>query len=105
MISGPALPQYDRLVFTANADKPMRLSVQLRVPGGQEGERWQRSVYVDTMPRDITVFFNDMRPAGPARGERPALEAVDSVLFVVDTTNTALGSSGRVWIDNVRYGR
>ena len=105
MSSGPTLSQFDRVTFTANADRPMRLSVQLRVPGGQQGERWQRSVFVDDMPRAITVYFDDTRAVGPTRTERPALDAVDSILFVVDTVNTPLGGSGRIWIDDVSYGR
>jgi hypothetical protein len=105
MTSGGTLARFDRIVFTANADRPMRLSVQLRTPGGQQGERWQRSVFVGEMPREITVFFDDMRAAGPTRSERAPLDTVDSVLFVVDTVNTPLGGSGRVWIDDVKYGR
>ena len=105
MASGASLRNFDRLVFTANADRPMRLSVQLRAPGGADGERWQRSVYLDDRPREITVYFDDLRPAGPTRTERPPLDAIDSILFVVDTVNTALGSNGRVWIDDVKYAR
>lgn len=105
MMSGGSLASFDRIVFTANADRPMRVSVQLRAPGGQQGERWQRSVYLDEMPREITVFFDDMRAAGPTRSERAPLDAVESILFVVDTVNTPLGGSGRVGIDDVTYGR
>ncbi len=105
MSTGPTLPQFDRVTFTANADRPMRMSVQLRVPGGQQGERWQRSVYLDDMPRQITVYVDDTRAVGPTRTERPPLDAVDSILFVVDTLNTPLGGSGRIWIDDVRYAR
>jgi hypothetical protein len=105
MSSGPTLPQFDRISFTANADRPLRLSVQLRVPDGEQGDRWQRSVFIDETPRDITVYFDDMHAAGPTRTERPPLDAVDSILFVVDTVNTPLGSSGRIWIDDVKYGR
>ena len=105
MSSGPTVSQFDRVTFTANADRPMRLSVQLRVPGGQEGERWQRSVFLDDMPRAITVYFDDTRAVGPTRTEWPPLDAVDSILFVVDTVNTPLRGSGRIWIDDVKYGR
>ncbi len=44
MPAGGAIARHDRLVFTARADRPMRVSVQLRASGG-EGERWQRTVY------------------------------------------------------------
>jgi hypothetical protein len=105
MSSGASLAEYDRLTFTANATVPMRVSVQLRAPGGTEGNRWRRSVFIDTMPREITVYFDDMRPVGATRPERPALADVDSILFVIDTVNTPLGGNGRLWIDNVRYER
>jgi hypothetical protein len=51
MPAGAAIAMYDRLVFTARADKPMRVSVQLRASQG-EGERWHRSVYLDSDAED-----------------------------------------------------
>jgi len=103
--AGPNLARADRLLFTARADRPMRLSVQVREPAGQDGYRWQRSVYLDTVPREIAVYFDDMRPAGETPRALPSLADVDSVMFVIDTINTPLGGSGRVWIDDVRYAR
>ena len=105
MTPGPDLARADRLLFTARADRRMRLSLQLREPAGEDGHRWQRSVYVDTEPREITVYFDDMRPVGAAPRDRPTLPAVESILFVMDTINTPLGGSGRIWIDDVRYAR
>jgi hypothetical protein len=105
MPAGPAFSGYDRLLFTARADRPMRLSVQLRVPSEGDGERWHRSVYLDTSPRRIAIFFDEMTPRGPTTQRRPVLANVRDVLFVVDTVNTRPGTSGQVWIDDVRYGR
>lgn len=102
------LSDYRRVTFTARADAPMRLAVQLRVPSpgaGSDGERWRRSVFVDQAPRTITVAFNDLRPVPGAREGQVPLAAVDSLLFVVDLVNTALGASGRVWLDDVRLER
>ena len=59
---------------------------------------------MDTEPKEITVFFNDLRPIGGA-APQPALTAVDSILFVLDTVNTRLGGNGRIWIDDVKYGK
>ena len=103
--AGEFVKNHDRLTFVARADRPTRMSVQLRVPRGPEGERWHRSVYLDNSSRTITVYFDDMRPRGITTGPRPDLAAVDSVLFVIDTINTELGSSGQIWIDNVRYAK
>jgi hypothetical protein len=104
--AGPALPQYARLTFVAHSDRPMRVSVQLRVPKGNGGgERWHRSVYVDETPREITVFFDDTTPIGGTSARRPALDQVQSLLFVVDGVNTPLGTAGRLFLDTLRYER
>jgi hypothetical protein len=95
------------LSFRASADKPMRLSVQVRRPLERpgEGERWLRSIYVDSTPRDITVRFDDMRPVPPASAERPPLDKVHALLFAVDTEHTPPGTSGRVLIEGLRFER
>jgi hypothetical protein len=97
----------DRLAFTMRADHPMRISVQARAPGSRPdgGERWQRSVYVDTFDRERTVFFDDFRPIGSARTLEPVLADVRSILFVIDTTNAKPGASGRFWIRQVSLQR
>jgi hypothetical protein len=99
------MAMHDRLVFTARADRPMRMSVQLRAPTGGEGERWRRSVYLDQTPRTIQVFFDEFRPLGSTGATTPALSNVQSVLFVVDTVNTKIGSNGRIWVDDIKYAR
>jgi hypothetical protein len=103
--AGPALPRHDRLLFTARASRPMRISVQLRMPGDDIGQRWHRSVYLDSTPRTVTVHFDEMIPRGPTDAARPPLSQVQSVLWVIDTLNTTLGDSGEVVLDDVRYGR
>lgn len=102
---GPQLAKADRLMFRARADRPMRLSVQLRASTGQADHRWQRSVYLDTESREIVVYFDELRAISATAPERPMLENVNTILFVLDTVNTPLGGSGRIWIDDVRYAR
>jgi hypothetical protein len=98
------LPQHDRLMFRIRAEKPMRISVQLRQQG-KDAERWHRSVYADSTPRDVTVFFDEMRARGEGPARRLPLQEIGSILFVVDSVNTKVGTSGQVWIDRVSYGR
>jgi hypothetical protein len=98
-----AIATYERLMFTARADRPMRLSVQLRSSGG--GERWRRSVYLDSMPRTVDVAFNDFRRVGSASSSPPELAKIDSILFVVDTVNNKVGSNGQIQVDDIRYAR
>lgn len=105
LAAGADLARADRLLFIARADRPMRLSVQLRETAGEADHRWQRSVYLDPEPREVIVYFDDLRPVGMTPRDLPTLANVDSILFVVDTVNTPLGGSGRIWIDDVRYAR
>ncbi|HXD21467.1 MAG TPA: CehA/McbA family metallohydrolase [Vicinamibacterales bacterium] len=102
--AGPAIAMYDRIGFTARADRPMRLSIQLRASAG-EGERWHRSVYLDQTPRTIDLPFADFRPRGTTTSAQPVLSKVDAILFVVDTVNAKIGSNGQVQIDDVRLAR
>jgi hypothetical protein len=103
--AGPALSGYDRLMFTARADRPMRLSVQLRVPTPGAGERWHRSIYLDDTPREVTVFFDEMTPLGVTSQRRPLLSLVGDLLFVIDSVNTKPGTAGVIWLDDVKYAR
>ena len=48
---------YDRVVFRARADRPMRLAVQLRFSGTPDVQRWQRSVYLDETSREAHGFL------------------------------------------------
>ena len=105
MPAGPDLQKFTQLTFMGRADKPTRVSVQLRSPAGQEGERWHRSIYLDPEPREVTVYFDEMTPRGPTSQPRPNLASVQAVLFVLDTINTPLGGNGTLWIDDVRYAR
>ena len=100
---GDALTTRTRFAFRAHASQPMRISLQARRP--RSGERWHRSIYLDTQPRDIIVPFDELRPVGvgPAASFDPAL--TDTVLFVVDTTNTKTGTSGTVSIGDLRLER
>jgi len=101
----PALAGYDRITFSARAEKPMRLAFEFRVLKGSAEERWQRSFYVDDAPREVTVFFDEMTPRGDISTGRPELPDVKALMWVIDPAHTALGTSGHLWIDNVRYGR
>jgi predicted metal-dependent phosphoesterase TrpH len=88
---------YDRFSFSIRAERPMRISVQLRGDGETAG-RWQRSIYVDPMQQDHTIYFDDLVPVQTTRTARPDLSAIRSLLFVVDANNTKPGASGRIWV-------
>ena len=88
---------FDRVQFTVRADRPMRFSVQLRLPGSED-RRWRYSVYADQTPRPVTALLQDFQPVNRATSQRPIVARVRSVLFVVDTLNARPGTSGQVWI-------
>ena len=99
---GDALSARARLAFRAAASQPMRISVQARRP--RSGERWQRSIHVDTESRDVVVPFSELRRVGTTAAPfDPRL--VDTVLFVVDTTNSQPGKQGSFSIGDLRVER
>ncbi len=98
--AGNALTGHQRLAFRVRASGPMRLSVQARRP--TPGERWQRSIYLDQQERDIVIPFDEMTPSGTTSTFRFNPAQIDTLLFVVDTTNTAPGAVGQFELSNLR---
>jgi hypothetical protein len=97
-------PQFSRIRLTVSAPRPGRLSIQLRYPQGG-GERWGKSVYVDSTPREVAVAIDDMLPADRQPGHAPDLTSAGALLFVVDLTNAHPGDSNSIHVSNVRFGR
>ena len=98
--TGNALRGHERLAFRARATRPMRISVQARRP--TPGDRWQRSIFVDTTPGDIILPFKDMKPVGVTSTFKFDPAQIDTLLFVADTTNSLAGSEGKFWISDLR---
>jgi hypothetical protein len=98
---GTALTERTHVAFRAHASRPMRVSVQARHP--KSGARWQRSIYLDAEPRDVIVRFAEMTAVGAQGAFDPAL--ADTLLFVVDTTNTLPGTQGSFTVENLRIER
>jgi hypothetical protein len=93
----------DAIAFTVRGERPMRLAVQVRAEVvGASPERWERSVFVDTTENERLVRFSEMTPVGITHAQTVPGNDVRAVMFVVDTTNTKPGSSGRVWLGNIR---
>ena len=95
-----SLPQAGALAFWGSAERPMRVSVQLRFPA--EGERWVKSVYLDQHPRDVVVRIADLVPAERAHSQLPELARAGSILLVVDLTNARPGTRGGFAISGLR---
>jgi hypothetical protein len=90
--------------FRIRGDRPMRVSVQLRSPGGREGQRWRHSVYADSEDRLVRLPLSDFVPVPPVTSG-PELSTIDSLLFVVDTVNADPGARGAVTLADVRLVR
>ena len=98
------LAGYDGVTVKARADRPLRLSVQVRLPYAGNQLRWQRSVYLDRESRTVTIPFAGMLPVGRATAV-PPLETASTLLFVVDSTNMRPGTQAAIWLEDVRLGR
>lgn len=90
-----AAEAFDGMTLVAHADRPTRVSVQVRFLGGQ---RWRRSVYLDETTRTISFPLEEFEPADPASVLRPTAARIRSVLVVVDTLNTRPGTRGVVTV-------
>lgn len=100
-----AMHDASRFAFRGAADRPMRLSVQVRLLEGTAERRWHRSVYLSPEPSDVSIPFADMREAGTG-ARRPFDPArIQSLLFVVDSVNTPPGRGGVVWVEGLRTER
>jgi hypothetical protein len=106
-VEAPTSPgAFNRIAFNARAEHPMRISIQVRAAVSDAApERWQRSVYLDPQDRGIEVAFDDMTPVGQTHAPHVPREGLLNIMFIVDTTNTRPGASGRVWIRNPRLER
>ena len=85
-----------------SADRPMRVSIQLREPlAGQAARRWYRSVVIGPGVSTHVVPLTEFLPVDDASGP-PPVTRVRSVLVVVDTTNTPPGQTGTVTVHGIR---
>ena len=90
------------LSFRGRADRPMRVSVQLRFANGG-GARWRQSVYLDPSTREAVVPLEALRAADGSGRPVPPLQHATSVLFVVDLTNARPGQQGSFALEDVRF--
>jgi hypothetical protein len=102
---GKQAAAFDRVTLSGRARQPMRVSLQLRVGAGESAGRWRRSVYLDETPRTVQLPFSSFLPVQNGLPATAPLGAVTSLLLVVDTLNTAPGSNGEFWIDEISFAR
>jgi len=81
--------------LVARADRPCRLSIQLRAPDAAADRRWGRSIRLDTHDLPVRLPVAELRPVTAAVGSLDArtLAQVDAVLLVLDTVNLEPGQA------------
>jgi len=98
----PPFPPFDRILFTAEASAPMRISVQLRFDAG---DRWVHSVYVEPDARRAIVPLSALVPVDAAAAATPDFRNASSILFVVDLVNAHPGAAGSVRVWDLSFAR
>jgi hypothetical protein len=96
---------FDRVQLTVRADRPMRVSVQVRLPGPRGGQRWRRSAYIDDQWRTIVLPLSRFVPADRPTSQQPIASVIRELLVVVDTVNALPGARGAIWMSAAALGR
>ena len=98
------LAAFDRVRFRVSSPKPLRAWIQLRAPIGNT-DRWGTTFYADAEERQVDVPLSAFMPIGVTSSERPPLDRVDTLLFVVDTMNFLPGATGSMVLSEVAFVR
>ena len=59
-------------------------------------------MYLSDRAAPVTIALREMTPGDPTQQAPLDLAGIDAILVVVDTVNTSPGSSGEVWISELR---
>jgi len=94
-LSRGALTLASSIRLVARADRPCRLSIQVRAPDAAADRRWGRSIRLDTHDLPVRLPVAELRPVTAAVGSLDArtLAQVDAVLLVLDTVNLEPGQA------------
>jgi hypothetical protein len=94
---------FEAIDLTLAADRPARVSVQLRTA---DGTRWGRSFFVDPSGSALHVPLEALRPIGTGSTTNPlTATAATSLLIVIDLTNANPGRSGTLRVTRSAFVR
>ena len=96
------LDRIHRIQFRVRGNVEQRISLQVRSSDSNQDVRWGRSIYVNTEQREVSVRLQDMRPITQWSNWPVQSDGLVSLMFVVDTLNTAPATSGVIWLDDIR---
>lgn len=99
------LSGFDRVSFRGWADRPLRVSVQVRSGEGASAQRWKRSVYLDQDSRRLTIPFDELRPVEPGRSRHLDPGDITALLVVADRGHARSGAAGRITLADVAVER
>jgi hypothetical protein len=92
----PDLARFRGIRVTAHADRPLRVSVQLRADRLPGAPSWVRSLYLDPSERTYSIEFDDMRPVRPTDSARAPLSSISSLLILAGLVNSTPTSSAEI---------
>jgi hypothetical protein len=96
---------WDTVSLVASADRPVRVSVQLRDGRSSEDIRWRASFYADREPRSISIPFGRFISTVPMETRALRVEEMDAFLIVVDLVNSAPGTDGELRLESIQLER
>ena len=103
-IDGTLAP-FERLRLGARADRPLRLSIELRRRGDGNPPRWQRSVYLDAAVRTVDIPLQSLAPVPPETAATAPLEDIGALLLELDTVHTRPGTRSSIVVSELRLER
>ena len=93
------------LSFYVRSDKRLRFQLEIREadPDGLRGEEIFASTFVTTPEwRCVRIRFDQLRPISDGQDGRLDLTKISGMYFVADMTVLKTGTSGSLWLDEVR---
>ena len=104
-LNGVGVEGWDTVSLVASADRPVRVSVQLRDGRSSEDIRWRASFYADREPRSITIPFGRFISTVPMETRTLRVEDMDAFLIGGDLVNSAPGTNGELRLESIQLER
>lgn len=96
---------FNAVSLIASADRPSRVSVQLRDESDSGDIRWTASFYADGTTRNIIIPFSRFKSTIPTEADALKIEDIDTFLIVADLVNATPGTGGELTLEGVQLER
>lgn len=101
-LESEVLVGFDGVAFEGRANRPMRLSAQLRAGSLKGQPRWRKSFFLDENKKTIRIALDNFTSVEGREAVEGALSAIDALLIVTDLTNGTPGIEGEARISSPR---